>query len=349
VKVLWITPGFAADESDSTCIPPLQDLVRALQKQNIELTIVALDYPFNRIKYHWHGIRVYALGGGNKKGLSRLFLLQRTWRLLRNLEENHEVDLVHSFWLTWPAVVGQRFCKKYKLPHLQTIMGQDAMKNKFYSWFDFKYSAIVNLSQFANDKFNLSAGRQSDAIIPFGLGWINAEVVERDIDLINVGSVTGLKNQLLFLKLVKQIQQLKFNVKAVLIGKFYDLHLIRKLKQFIAENHLEGIVELLEEMPRTEMFKYLGRAKVMIHTSTFESQGMVMLEAIAHGCKVYSSGKGMHFNHELFSLLTDDLNENVNSIFSYLLKKKNPHGEKIVIIEQTANDYLDLYKKLLKK
>lgn len=67
MKVLWITPGFASDESDSTCIPPLQDLARALQEQNIELTIIALDYPFNRKEYHWHGIRVYALGGANKK------------------------------------------------------------------------------------------------------------------------------------------------------------------------------------------------------------------------------------------------------------------------------------------
>ena len=50
---------------------------------------------------------------------------------------------------------------------------------------------------------------------------------------------------------MNQIQQLKFNVKAVLIGKFYDLHLIRKLKQFIAENHLR-VLWALEEMPRTE-------------------------------------------------------------------------------------------------
>ena len=349
MNVIWILPGFASNESDSTCIPPLQDLALSLQQQKVNLTILALDYPFEQKSYCWNGIRVYAVGGANKKRFSRMLLLLRAWRLLISLINNHGVDIIHSFWLTWPAILGQQFCKKYKLPHLQTIMGQDAMKNKFYRLFDFKYSTIVNLTQFANERFYSAISQQSDEIIPFGLGQVFEEVVDRDIDLINVGSVTGLKNQMFFLKLVYQIHQIKPNIKAVIIGKFYDMHLIKEMKQFIVEKDLESNISLLNELPRVEIFKFMRRSKVMAHTSAFESQGMVMLEAIAHGCKVYSSGKGIHFNRELYSLLTDDLKENVNSIVSYLIKKEYPYGEKLISIEQTANCYLELYKKLSKK
>ena len=47
--VVILTPGFARDEQDSTCLPFLQEYVLTLKKNSsYSCKIVALQYPFDR-------------------------------------------------------------------------------------------------------------------------------------------------------------------------------------------------------------------------------------------------------------------------------------------------------------
>ena len=43
-----LTPGFAKDEADSTCIPTQQNFVRALKElyPQLNIIILAFDYPY---------------------------------------------------------------------------------------------------------------------------------------------------------------------------------------------------------------------------------------------------------------------------------------------------------------
>jgi len=59
-----LTPGFAENETDTTCIPALQIYADALRKHSgYEVSIVALHYPKKSSVYHWNDIPVQALGG----------------------------------------------------------------------------------------------------------------------------------------------------------------------------------------------------------------------------------------------------------------------------------------------
>ncbi len=57
MRIIWITPGFAANEQDYNCIPPLQMLAKELQRQGVELHIVALEYPFISPSHHSHQLK----------------------------------------------------------------------------------------------------------------------------------------------------------------------------------------------------------------------------------------------------------------------------------------------------
>jgi hypothetical protein len=82
LRILWITPGFASNESDFNCIPPLQLLARALSDQGVDLQILALNFPHNSKRYFWHGIPVYPYGYIKKRWLRLL-----AWaRLLKSPE-----------------------------------------------------------------------------------------------------------------------------------------------------------------------------------------------------------------------------------------------------------------------
>ncbi|MCK6691052.1 MAG: glycosyltransferase [Thermoanaerobaculia bacterium] len=51
MRILWITPGFAAGEQDTNCIPPLQLLARELLRRGVDLRIIALEYPYKTVPY----------------------------------------------------------------------------------------------------------------------------------------------------------------------------------------------------------------------------------------------------------------------------------------------------------
>ena len=67
MRVLWITPGFAADESDLNCIPPQQLLAQELLRRGVDLHIITLEYPFRNEPYRWHGATVYTCNGRNRR------------------------------------------------------------------------------------------------------------------------------------------------------------------------------------------------------------------------------------------------------------------------------------------
>ena len=74
-----LTPGFAKDEADSTCLPMQQQLIRALKETDPKLNIIILSfqYPYHREKYIWYDTEVIPFNGRNKGGLSRLLLRKK--------------------------------------------------------------------------------------------------------------------------------------------------------------------------------------------------------------------------------------------------------------------------------
>ncbi len=343
-NIVWLTPGFAANESDTACIPTLQDLAKCFPVHNdFELTIVAMHYPFDEKEYTWNSIPVNAIAGKNKKGWQRLKTYYRTWQELKKLHRQKKFDVLHSFWIGDTSLVAQYFCKRYKIKHVVTIMGQDALGNSYFRWSWFNNMKLVSLTPYSAHHFK-KASHLETISIPFGLTEQTImPPTTRTTDIISVGSIIPLKNHLHFLKLVTEIRKTIPHVQALIVGEQHDLNYLKLLQNFIAENNLHSNVQLIAKVSREESLQYMAASKILIHSSHYESQGMVMLEALANGCKVSSSGKGVVVENEQFELLPTNMEDQVNTITKNIKEYEAYSSFVPLKIEDTYQRYKKIY------
>ncbi len=294
-KLLLLTPGFAADETDHNCIPPLQALVRGLLRRGAEVYIVAMEYPFTDRPYRWHGAEVYPCNGRNRRWMKLL----TTWRAIRCSKDILDVcgiDIVHSFWVGIAAGVGESVAARYGIPHITTLMGQDVLPNNQYLSLlsrPEQFQRLVALSTFHNDALEKSTGLQAAHVIPWGL-WESAAPTapaeSRPLDVLGVGSLLPVKNWSKWLQTLALVVQTRPNLQAELIGEGPER---RKLEALCQRLGLSERVRFAGNLPRQEVLNRMGEARVLLHTSDFESFGFVFPEAAQAGCRIVSTQVGI--------------------------------------------------------
>lgn len=294
-SVILITPGFTADEQDQNCLPTLQLYAVELKRQGIDVCIVALDYPFTTQPYTWKDIPVYPCGGRNKRWLKPL-VVWRAMNICHQLLDNKPGAVLHSFWLSWACAIGERVATRRGVRHITTLMGQDALPQN-RRWFRFlkpeRQADIVVLSDFQQQALVQNAGFTAGQVIPWGIQPVEFTTRKEDtraVDILGVGSLIPLKNWDLWLSAVAFVKQSIPHLRAVLIGSGPEKH---RLAARIASFNLENNVTLLDELPRPEVLRNMQQATVLLHTSNYESQGYVLLEAAAAGCRLVSTPVGI--------------------------------------------------------
>src|SRR5687767_8166158 len=88
-----LTPGFAKDEADSTCIPTQQNFIKKLKEDHpgLNIIILALDYPYFDSTYQWFNNTVISFNGRNRGGLSKLLLRRRVFSTLRKINASNNI------------------------------------------------------------------------------------------------------------------------------------------------------------------------------------------------------------------------------------------------------------------
>lgn len=294
MRVLWITPGFAAHEQDYNCIPTLQMLAQALTVQGIDLQILTLGYPFHNKPYRWHNIPVVSGYGFNRRWV-RWWNWYRVWRYALAAHREKKFDLIHSFWLGPSWLIGQQLHKKWKTPHFTTLMGQDVLpQNKYLHLLKAHHSpSLVSLSAYHDSILKQTTGWSANHIIPWGIDATEIPTSlpqERPIDILGCGSFIPLKNWALWLQIVGDIALTSPHLRVELIGDGIDKAIIEGL---IRQSGLEHIVRLRGHIPRAQVLTAMSHSKVYLHTSLFESFGFVLTEAAMNGCKVVSTPVGI--------------------------------------------------------
>lgn len=289
--IVILTPGFPENESDTTCIPALQLYVKALHgMSDYDITIISFHYPPEKTKYHWHGIPVYPLGSAS--GLSKIRLWRRANVLLKQIHQQQKITILHSFWLGECALVANWFSKKRNIRHVTTLMGQDALKGNIYAkLLPLKKLRLISLSRFHQQTFSDNYSVKTE-IIPWGIPPGNpAEAIEKNIDFISVGSLIPLKNHNLFIDIIAAINKTK-PIKAVIIG---DGILRKQLEKKIQLLGLENTILLKGKLPYRETLREIAKAKILLHTSHYESFGMVFAEALQNKTMIVSGKIGCYF------------------------------------------------------
>lgn len=301
--LIVLTPGFPQDEADSTCLTYLQHWLLELKKRDLfDLKVLSFQYPYEARTYKWNGVEVKALGGKNGKNLHKLWIwVQALWQIRKWLRQQPDA-LIQTFWLTEVAWVGEWAARLWRLPLFSTLMGQDAMpSNPYLKVLNLKRHHLIAVSDYVVRDWQLPV-----EVIPFGLPSQPSPTPDnpdRPIDLIGVGSLIPLKAYGAFVRILAHIQPDFPHIQAQLVGEGPEK---AKLQAQMEAAGLAKQVQLVGLLPYPEVNKRLQQAKILLHTSTYESQALVYLEALANGAYLVCRRVGFVPDHpKVFSYQTE--------------------------------------------
>jgi 1,2-diacylglycerol 3-alpha-glucosyltransferase len=348
--ILIVSPAFPQTSEQGIVIPPLQLYLSALSSRypQLKISVIALHFPFTTTPYSLNKCMVYPMNGKNGFLLWRPLVWFRTRSTIQKIQQETPIDGIHSFWYNEPAFLGDRMAKKLKVPHVSTLMGQDAKRDNAYLKFIRSKTIIrVALSTFQKSVFESHSNARIAEVIPFGISQLDNDLwslspQERTVDLLCVSSLIPLKQVHLFIRLVADIKAKLPHVKAVVIG---DGPLRTVMEDEINHLGLAENITLLGEIPRKVCLAWMKQSKIVVHTSAYESQGYVLIEALALGCKVGVLTEGV--NIACPSLyLAKDAQKLVNQVAEWLTDEKLQFESQVPLkMEDTVEKYMGLFRK----
>lgn len=340
--IVFLSPGFAESEKDSTTIPALQVFLRALSEQltHTKLTLITFQFPHNTKPYYWNNIEVIPLSGNNKR-LKKIWIWEKAKKRLELIHKQQKIEVIHSFWIGECSKIGQQFSKKHNIKHIVTVMGQDAiLKNRYAKYLINSSAKVVTLSK---NHYNdlLQTHRLKSEIIPWQLDTSHFPPLEEiKIDILGVGSLNDVKNYDNFITIVSELIQLKPNVTVSIIGNGY---LKQKLKEKTKVLGIQNNITFEGELPRKKVLKKMAQSNILLHTSHYESFGFVFLEALFSGMHIISHNVGLAHSANYWHVC-----KNNNDIKDALIKKVEQNKRTKTRVELysdkvTTNAYLNLY------
>jgi glycosyltransferase involved in cell wall biosynthesis len=339
-----LTPGFARDESDSTCIPMQQSFIRSLKKNHpqLNITVLAFQYPYFKKEYTWFGVNVISFSGKNKGGVSKLLLRQSVYATLKKINSMDKIVGLLSFWYGECALVGKRFADRHYLKHYCWIWGQDAKKeNKYTRQIVPRPGELIAFSDFIQDEFEKNHTIRPMYVIPPGIdrSQFLQLTKERDTDILAAGSLIPLKQYNVFLELVAEIKNQLPHVKATLIGNGPE---IERLQQLITKLKLQSTVTLTGELSHDEVLQLMQKSKVFLHPSTYEGFSGVCMEALYAGCHVISFCKAMSREIKQWQIVRSK--EEMTARALAILQDGDPCFESVLTysIDDTVKDFMTL-------
>ena len=188
--------------------------------------------------------------------------------------------------------------------------------------------------------------------------------VERENIFLSIGRIQEQKNQMETIMFLDSFRKVENNFKCYFIGgpsgKSGEEYL-QILKDTVKDLSLESHIEFLDNLPQIKIKKLLNKSKLLIHTSQFETFGLVATEANAMGVPVLTTNKGSLMEiieNNNNGYLTDNLlDTNINSFVKSLLNENKIFEEiSLSCIEKskkydwlkTANTLKILYEDLIR-
>ena len=303
--ILFLVPGFPADENDFNCIPPLQEFLLKFKSAypSARISVIAFQYPYHNKQYLWNSINIFPMAGKNNACM-KSFVWLRAIKTAKNLNKENQVEVIHSLWLGECAMIGNLLAKKFNCEHICTLMGQDVKSNNRYLRLSKNERIkIIALSQNQSDQFLKLTNRKVNGIIHWGIEDQKFENLGRDIDLLAVGSLIPLKNYSLFIKVIAELKRMYPDLNCKLVGTGPELAALKNMAngKGVGEN-----IEFTGLLSRQEIFKLMQKSKIFVHPSKFEGSGFVFAEALVNGMNIVSFNVGYAQEHPKWFIAKDE-------------------------------------------
>jgi len=252
--------------------------------------VISFQYPFEKKEYTWNGISVIALGGKNRSKLFRVMIWLKAYKALNRIKQQYAIMGIVSLWATECALVANTFAKKNKLKHLIWIIGQDAkVTNKYIARIKPEPGQLMAMSDFLKDEFFKNHHITPGFVFENGIKesvFPELNVTERPIDIFGAGSLIPLKNYSLFIELIAEVKLIFPDIQAAIAGGGEEG---KKLQDLIDTYDLRNTITLLGAKTHAETLALMNTSKLFLHTSLYEGNSTVLMEALYSGCKVIST------------------------------------------------------------
>ena len=158
--------------------------------------------------------------------------------------------------------------------------------------------------------------------------------VKRENIFLSIGRIQEQKGQLQTLEFLNNFRKIVNDFRCIFIGgpsgKYGDEYLL-ELEQAVKDFNLETHVEFLDNLEQTKIIELLNKAKLLIHTSRFETFGLVAIEANTMGVPVLTINNGSLMeiieNNKNGYLSENLIDIEVNNFVKNLLIEKNKFEE----------------------
>jgi len=187
--------------------------------------------------------------------------------------------------------------------------------------------------------------------------------VEKENIILSIGRIQEQKGQLQTIEFLNNFKKIQNDFKCYFVGGPSGKHgneYLQELQQTIKDFNLDKHVEFLGDLPQTEIIELLKKAKLLIHTSKFETFGLVAIEANAMGVPVLTTNNGslmeiIENNKNGYlseNLIDSNVNNFVNNLFNNVARYEEIHLSCIEKSKKydwmkTANELESLYQKLV--
>ena len=259
----------------------------------------------------------------------------------KKLQETFELnnfDIIHShYWLS--GLVAKDISDKFNIPYIFTshslgvfLEGYNKERTDCEKIIMNKANFVTASSNYENslisESYNID--RKKIKLITPGVDenlFSPDSSLRRENIFLSIGRIQKQKRQLEAIEFLNSFREIENNFKCYFIGgpsgTSGDDYFL-ELKEIVKKLNLESHVEFLGNLPQSKIRELLNRSKLLIHTSEYETFGLVAIEAHSVGVPVVSINQGSfkeiidnNINGYIAESFEDkDLNEFILKIFN---------------------------------
>ena len=217
-------------------------------------------------------------------------------------------QLIHGIWGFPSGFMAVVFSKIFRIPSIVSLQGAEAanvpeinyghmrsfIKRKTIRWACKQISALTVLTHFQINELSKYGFQRKDVhVIPYGADETLFTPMEKTptppFRFIHVANLTRVKDQTTLLKAFKLISE-KTDASLRIVGDGEDANLLKTLAKSL---DIEQKIEFTGAIPHKSLPEHLQWAHVMLHTSLYEGQAVVIAEAAACGTVVCGTKIGL--------------------------------------------------------
>ena len=307
-------------------------------------------------------------------GIIKLNFLKTVY-FIRRISKDHsnkQFALIHGFWIMPQGIAAVLAGKLLKIPALVTLPGGDItylsaihygslanpIKRKLTAWCIERASRIVMLTRYQQAIMERNGiSRMQVSIIPFGVDVSEFEFKPRPfsqtLHLLSIGNLNRVKDPFMLIKAFSLLDQ-NHKCRLTVIGS--DI-LKGEVQAYARKLGVFKKIQWMGKLPHEEIPVQLSSADILLMTSLYEGQSVVVLEAFASGVVVAGTNVGLLADLESDALtvspgdaagLTKIIEELICQPKNIpLLQSKNRKYAETFSAGWTFGEYIKLYHELI--